>query len=264
MPAYSRAFADDEEIEFDLENTEPEEIPDNLPPEEKTYAKRYADLRRYSQSQLAKERKDKEDLQRQLQEASKSHLQLPSADDDAALDEWMQNYPDLARVLTRLSDRQAEKRTQDVKAQLEEIEAERKNLRVETSMQKLANAHPDFFTTLRTDEKFHQWLATKSKATQDIMYTENEDWQAASDVISLYKFENNITAPKANRSNTNREVVRDVPVRSRTTPSASTEYQFTESQIKKMSAEEYDMLEDKITEAWKNGKVLMDQTGGAR
>jgi hypothetical protein len=260
MALYQKAFADDEDDEIDLQDDTPVVVDDAAPPEEKTWAKRYADLRRLTSK---KDLKNKE-LEAQLEEASKSHLKLPNAEDDAALDAWMQSYPDLSRVLTRLASRQAEAQVSQAMSKVQEIEAERKQLRKATAMEQLANAHPDFFTDIRGDAKFHEWLATKSPVIQDIMYSEdNNDWKSASDVVALYKSENGIGAKKTKTAQ-NREVVKEVPTRSTNRPTTLNEGQFSESQIKSMSAAEYERYSDDIDEAMKTGKVVMDLSGGAR
>lgn len=263
MPLYQRSFVEDDEDEFNLDQEEIIEVPDNLPPEEKTYAKRYGDLRRYSQTQINKLKAQIESLTNQVTTATKSHLQLPNTEDDQALDEWMKTYPDLSRVLTRLSDRRAQQATSEFNQKLQQLEEDRKALKKQEAMQNLANAHPDFFGEIRVDEKFHEWLAAKSPRIQNIMYADdNDDWQSAADVISMYKLEKNIKPKKDN--DVQREIIRDVPTRSRPSPTTSVEYSFSESQIELMSAAEYEQFEEQIEKARKEGRILRDRSAGMR
>lgn len=258
MPLYARSFVDDDE-ELELIDPENVVVPDDAPPEEKTWGKRYADLRRLDQKKDTKIR----DLEAQLSKASQSHLQLPDPNDDKALDEWVNSYPDLARVLTTLAGKQAEKATAEVKAQLEQLDIDRRAARKTNAMEALAQAHPDFFGVIRLDENFHEWLASKSQAIQDIMYRDdNEDWKSASDVISMYKAETGVITKPQTKKQPGAE--REVRVQSRPTPSASSQYIFTESQIQKMDGPTYDLNEAKIAQAMKDGKVLMDITAGSR
>lgn len=261
--AYSRTITETEdEDDFDLDNPLEENVQETAPPEEKTFAKRYGDLRRYSALQLAKKDQENADLRRQLEEGTKGHLRLPDPNDEKATDEWIAEYPDLSKIVARLAARQAEQAIREVKAKVDQLENSRKELTKLTAQEQLARVHPDFFDDIRLDPKFGDWLATKSKMMYNALYVNEDDWQAAADVISLYKSE---TGKSTKQRDNSRDTIREVrPRRNSTTPTTSNEYSFTESQIAVMSADEYERNEEAINDAMRKGRVLRDMSAGLR
>lgn len=257
---YQRSIMDDED-EDTLDNNDQlvQVQEDNLTPEEVTWKKRYADLRRLEQKNALRLK----DLERQIETGSKHNLGLPNANDNAALEEWMQTYPDIAKVVSTLATRQAAQLMEEVNSKVKDFEQDKRQNEIDRAIENLGRAHPDFFTEIRTDPEFIEWISGKSKRLQDALYSDESitDWQSAADVITLYKSEKGIGTKK---TDTRREAVKEVPTRQTNKPSSSNEYTFTESQIKAMKPYEYDRLEDSINEAMSKGKVLMDLSGGAR
>ena len=69
------------------EKAEDEEEPKNA--EEKTFKKRYGDLRRHSQEKEREFQKQLDDLKVQLEKATKKEIKLPKT--EAEIDEWQNN-----------------------------------------------------------------------------------------------------------------------------------------------------------------------------
>jgi hypothetical protein len=265
MPLYQRAIVDDEET---IENFEEEvTTTEELTPEEATYKKRYGDLRRFQQSEAAKFRKELDALKQQLASTTKQNLNLPNSTNEADIDQWMAEYPQVAAIVAGIASRQANAATDEVKSRVAELDSRRQQMDEEYAQRKIDEIHPDFFNEIRVDEKFHQWLAEQSQFIQDAMYVNSTDWKMASNVIDMYKAQNGIvtknnTTPKAD---TRKEAAKDVNARGgRTPPSVGGEVLFRESQIAKMTGEEYERNEEAIAKAWAEGKVLRDMTAGAR
>lgn len=267
MPAYSRSFMEEDEeldnleIEQRLDNEEPE-----LTKEEITWKKRYGDLRRLQQQTAT----DLKIMKKQLEDTASARFSMPNPNDERALDEWRQNYPDIANIVTVLASKEAKKQMEKVDQRLAQFEEDKQKDAIETAVRKLSDAHPDFFDNIRLDPEFDAWIRSKSKRMQDALFSDESvtDWQSAADVIALYKMEKGITeAPKKkNRDDQRRQTVMDVPTRQRG-PSLNNnigDYTFTESQIGNMKDWEYEQNEEKINDAMKKGKVFMDISGGAR
>lgn len=257
MPNYQRNYNEEEDVVIDEDIV----VPQTTSKEEQTFAQRYADLRRH----LAKKETEwKESIQALTAQVNRTDL--PNEEDEAAIEEWVSAHPKIAKIVIGLADRRAARASESISEQLADIRAREKNLEKETAERKLAERHPDFFTDIRNDPAFHEWLDGKSKVMQDALYADDYDWRTAADVVTLYKTENNIGAKKeAPKKNSNRELVEDVTPRAAARPKDNGgSYLFSESEIQKMKDSEYEAREEEIHKAMREGRVLMDLSGGAR
>ena len=260
MPIYRRPDEDEEEI-MSQEDVSAAETSTELSDTEKTWAKRYGDLRR----QYQRMQSTLSDMEKRLQ--SNTYLTVPQANDEAAIDQWITEHPDVAAIVMGLADRRAAALTEGIQTRLQSIDEKEAKLAKDTAFTKLNALHPDFFTTIRHEESFHEWLATKSKSMQDAIYGDANDWQAASDVIDLYKIQNGGDSKKSSsRTDKQKEDAREVRGRSNrpNSPETGRRMRFSESQVERMSGREYEQFEEAINEAIRNGEFEYDLTGGAR
>ncbi len=65
----------------------------NLSAEEKSFKKRYGDLRRHSQQQQTTLQKQIDELRSQLQSSTEKQIKLPKSEEE--LNEWARAYPDV-------------------------------------------------------------------------------------------------------------------------------------------------------------------------
>ena len=73
--------------------------------EEKSFKKRYGDLRRHMQDK-EKDWDDKfKTLQRQLEDSTKQEIKLPKSDDD--IEAWAKEYPDVAAIVETIAIKKA-------------------------------------------------------------------------------------------------------------------------------------------------------------
>lgn len=250
MPLYKRTDPDDIE---DIDSEEEIVVTPELAPEEKSWAKRYGDLRRHSQMVIA-------DYKRQLEAAKSATVDIPDEYDAAAIEEWVNANPRISKIVTEIARRQAEQATGTIAERMRVLDEREKQLAIEKAEQKLAEVHPDFFDEIAPSEEFETWLLSKSQRIQDVMAGEDYDWEAAADVVTLYKAEKGVGKPKPVK----RESNADNPRGHRPNPPAGRgNYKFTESQIKAMSGAEYAANEEAIDDAFRTGKVLRDISGGA-
>ena len=96
-----------------VEENEPQEAePANA--EERSFKKRYGDLRRHQQSK-EKEYEDRiATLEKQLNESTKQEIKLPKSDED--IEAWSKRYPDVSAIVETI----AIKKAKEQSAQLEE------------------------------------------------------------------------------------------------------------------------------------------------
>lgn len=253
MPLYKRPELDDEEL--DTVDTTP--VNPVLDQEESSFKKRYGDLRRYSQAQV-KERDDKiKELEQQL--ANRTAPQLPKTKED--IEAWAQKYPDVFGLIKSMIQMDLSEHDQSVQQRLSRIQEDEHRNKVRAAEIELERLHPDFFTEIRVDPAFREWLSSKSQRTQDALYKNDTDAAAAAEVITMYKLETGYGKRKPGRP---ADAAREVPPSSRTNPGTRGDVTFKESQIARMSEEEYERLEADIDRARREGRIEMDITGGAR
>jgi len=228
--------------------------------EEKSFKKRYGDLRRHMQDK-EKDWDDKfKTLQRQLEDSTKQEIKLPKSDGD--IEAWAEQYPDVAAIVETIAIKKAKEQAAGLEERVKEIDemkadASRKKAEVE-----LMTAHPDF-GEIRDDDSFHEWVDEQPKWVQDALYENASDSRSAARAIDLYKADMGINTKKP--ASNNKDAARSVNSRSNATPdSEDSKNVFKESQVNKMSAQQYEKASDAIMEAIRTGKFIYDMSGNAR
>jgi hypothetical protein len=257
-----RIKRDEEELELLLkeqkgdEVSEDDEVPANA--EEKTFKKRYGDLRRHSQKMQEDFQNQINDLKTQVKEVSRSEFQLPTSEDD--LEKWMSKYPDVAAIVETIAIKKAKEQSADLEERMTVIDT----MRVDAERQKaeavLLQIHPDF-DEIRTSEDFHDWAEEQPKWIQQALYENDNDAKSAARAIDLYKADNNIKVKKGRSS----DAAEAVSPRSRNKPQSNASgNRIKESDVQRMSASEYEKNQDTIMEAIRTGDFVYDVSGSAR
>ena len=232
------------------------EVEENdLSSEEKSFKKRYGDLRRFQQ-QKEKEWQDKfNELERKLVEKS-SNLSLPKTEAEVA--QWVKKYPDVAAIVESLADKKARERDVDLDIRLKNIEEMRDSLASEKAETELMKLHPDF-DEIRETDAFHDWAEEQPRWVQSALY-EDTDVKAAARAIDLYKLDKGIkkTTPEKNAA-------LSVNTRNRVSPKDDTSSGwYSESQVAKMSDKEYAAKAEEIDKAQREGKFRYDLSQKSR
>ncbi len=241
------------------EKAEDEEKPKNA--EEKTFKKRYGDLRRHSQEKEKEFQKQLDELKVQLEKATKKEIKLPKT--EAEIETWAKDYPDVAAIIETIAIKKAKEQSDALEQRIKEID----ELNAQTSKEKaeveLLRIHPDF-AEIRESDDFHEWADEQPKWVQDALYENSEDARSAARAIDLYKGDRNIgTKEKVNSS---KEAAKAVSTKNqKTIPDAeSKNSMIKESDIQKMTADEYEANSDTIMEAIRAGNFIYDVSGSAR
>ena len=249
---------DEGDTQQKYENSAEDETPEDdsqLSGEEKSFKKRYGDLRRH----MAKKEKEWEERFAAL-ESDTSSVRPPKSDED--IEEWASKHPDVAAIVETIAEKkasekfaQADKRLQDLDAAKEEAD----RVRAENAIRKV---HSDFDDLSKSDE-FHDWVEEQPKWVQDALYENPDDPKSVIRVIDLYKVDNNLT-PAAKKENT-KKAASNVKTKSRTSvdPDDSQNY-LKESVVSKMGDKEFEERYDEIQKAMASGKFVYDMSGGAR
>ena len=235
--------------------------PEPTDAEERTFKKRYGDLRRHSQKKESEMQKQLDEMRQQLTQLTAKEIKLPKSEEELAT--WAAQYPDVAKIVESIAIKKAKEQSAGIEERLKKIdEMEQKTLR-ERAEGELMRLHPDF-DTIKEDDKFHDWVEKQPKWVQNALYENDNDAISAARAIDLYKADMGIRAPKAKDSG--REAAKEVNTRSgRSAPvGENTEGVFYESQVQKMSAEQYEAVEAEIADAMRKGKFVYDISGNAR
>ena len=239
---------------------EPEEAePENA--EEKTFKKRYSDLRRHQQQQAEELKKEIAVLRNQLTEATKKEMKLPKSDED--IEKWAEEYPDVAAIVETIAMKKASEQSTALEARLKAIDEMQINATKEKAEAQLMQIHPDF-GEIRDSDDFHQWAEEQPKWVQDALYENDNDARSAARAIDLYKADKGIA--KKDESTNNKNAAKTVSAKnSRSKPQSDEASTYLkESTVQKMSPQEYEKNSDDIMEAIRSGKFVYDVSGSAR
>jgi hypothetical protein len=232
--------------------------PDNA--EERSYKKRYADLRRGSQK--AKEELETRiaALETQLKQSAAQEIKLPKSDED--IDTWAKEYPDVAAIVETIAIKKAREQQAGLADKVKEIDEMRETASRERAEVELLKAHPDF-GEIRDSDEFHDWAEEQPKWVQEALYENDNDARSASRAIDLYKADMNI---KTKKPSGNKDAAKSVNTRnSRSQPDAeSNNNKLSESKVNRMTTKEYEKHQDEIMEAIRGGNFIYDISGSAR
>ena len=259
-----RIKRDEEELEQMMKEQKGEVEPEEAEPtnaEEKTFKKRYSDLRRHQQKQAEEFKAELENLKRQLSEATKKEMKLPKSDED--LEKWAQDFPDVAAIVETIAMKKAREQSTDLEERLKAIDEMQLSATKEKAEAELMRLHPDF-GDIRDSDDFHEWAEEQPKWVQEALYDNDNDAKSAARAIDLYKSDRNISKAKPSKNGKGAaEAVNTKNTRTKPQENEASSY-LKESDVQKMSPQEYEKQSDEIMEAIRSGKFIYDVSGSAR
>ena len=255
LEAQQRGESEEEATEEKKTDTEAKE--ETLSAEEKSFKKRYGDLRRHMGE---KEKEWKERLEALESRLENTSVIPPKSDEDIA--EWSQKYPDVAGIVETIAAKKAqemfskaEKRLQEI----DEVQSEAKRIELEAEIKQ---EHSDF-DELKASDKFHNWAEKQPKWVQDALYENADDPASVVRVIDLYKIDHKIT--KDDKKANKKAAASVVTKRTKTSVDADEAGSYIkESDVAKMSTKDFEKNQDKINEALRANKFIYDISGTAR
>ena len=227
----------------------------DLTREEKTYKKRYDDLRRH-QNKLVEQVKTLE-----AQVSDPSSFAAPTTEEE--LEAWKEKYPDVANIVSTLAKKEAQamyNAADERLSRLDEIAEQAGRAKAEAEIRAI---HSDF-DELKESDAFHDWVDVQPKWVKDALYVNSDDPASVARVIDLYKADNNIVN-KGKKASAKKAAAAIITKKGRTSVDADeSNGRITESDVNKMSAAEYEKRSDEIMEAIRGGRFVYDMTGAAR
>jgi len=232
---------------------------ESLAPEEKTFKKRYGDLRRHSQEKEKSYQDEIFKLKEQLSQTAKKEINLPKSDEE--IEKWSQEYPDVAKIVESIATKKAQELDSSLEERMKliaEKEASASRARAEAELMSL---HPDF-EDIRNDQQFHDWVDTQPRWVQQALYENETDSKSAARAIDLYKVDMGLTEIKKKKAtNSSKEAAKAVTKATSSAPSPTKEgqpNQIRESDVAKMKGQEFEKNEEAIKEAIRSGNFIYD------
>lgn len=218
--------------------------------EEKTFKKRYGDLRRHNESvkkDLESANSRIQDLENQLKE--KANTPKSKAD----LKAWMEKYPELAAAVETIASEKATEQFQQNETRFAALEERESDMRRKDAEAEIFKAHKDF-DEIRNDDAFHDWVDNQPKVIQDALYDNVDDAQAVIRVLDLYKVDKDKTT-----KNPSKDAMKEVKTGSNKNPADVTDKKtFKESDVAKMTTKQFEKNLNDILEAQKEGRFIYD------
>ena len=273
MALASRKYSRDDKIQKDQEELDKliaenkgevkeevqEQEPEPTTAEEKTFKKRYGDLRRHAQQKEADLQTQIDQLRTQLEESTKKELSLPKSDED--IEAWAKQHPDVAAIVETIAIKKSKEQSKELEDRIQKINEMQESATKEKAEVELLKLHPDF-VDIREDDDFHNWAEEQPQWVQKALYENDNDAKSAARAIDLYKADRNIGKKKTSSKDAARATN---PKSTRTKPQTNEESTYLkESQVQKMSSQEYERRADEVMEAIRTGKFIYDVSGSAR
>jgi len=230
-------------------------------PEEKTFKKRYSDLRRHQQKQAEDFKKEIETLRSQLSEATKKEMKLPKSDED--IEAWASEYPDVAAIVETIAMKKSNERAKELEDRMKAIDEMQTNATKEKAEAELIRIHPDY-SEIRDSDDFHNWAEEQPAWVQKALYENDNDAKSAARAIDLYKSDREKSEKVSKKGSS--DAAKTINTKSkRSNPQADESSSYLkESEVQKMSATQYEKNAEKVMEAIRSGKFIYDVSGSAR
>ena len=244
-----------ESVEAKETDTEVKE--ETLSAEERSFKKRYGDLRRHLQQ---KEKEWETKLEVLQKSSERMGIIPPKSDED--IEEWSKEYPDVAGIVETIAAKKAQEMFERANTrikELDEAQAEANRVKAENEIRK---SHSDF-DDLRDSDEFHDWADEQPKWVRDALYENSDDPASVVRIIDLYKVDKGLTN-QAKKAKT-KDAAKTVTRRGKTEVDlADANGMIRESEVAKMSDKEFEERSDEINAAMRSGKFVYDVTGSAR
>ncbi len=230
--------------------------------EERTFKKRYGDLRRHSQKQQTDLQKQIDDLKSQLEMSTKKQIKLPKTEEE--LSEWAREYPDVAKIVETIAIKKAKEQSSELEERMKKIDVMQYEAHKQKAEAELMGLHPDFDQIRDTDD-FHNWVEDQPKWVQQALYENETDALSAARAIDLYKSDMGMVKKQRNNKEQEKDAAKGVRTSRGSGPDATGgSGSIRESEVERMSAKEYEARQEEIANAIRTGKFIYDLSGAAR
>jgi hypothetical protein len=258
MAKYRRQEEPEDTLTYaeEIQQEQVQSAPEATDNDEASFKKRYGDLRRHTQQLIQQKDQEISAVKQQLDTAAKGQIKFPKTDDE--IDQWSRKYPDVALIVDTIARKRANKAMEEGDKRLAGLKQLETKLTRKDAEQQLVQVHPDF-NVIRQDAAFHDWVALQPQNIQDSLYKNNTDARAAARAIDLYKSDTG-----KRKTTTKKSAAHAVGRTSSFTRASNGKMKFSESQVSKMSDNDFEKHEEAIGDAMRSGNFNYDLSGGVR
>lgn len=219
------------------------------------YKKRYDDLKKHYDQKLSEFKRTEQELRDQAREAEPQY-QAPKSQED--LDRFRTEYPDLYDTVETVAHMRSQQEVEALRSRFSVIEQREAQIAAREAESALQERHPDF-DQIRGDDSFHEWAQEQPNQIQDWIYNNPNDVTLAVKALDLYKLETGKGQGSRKRRSGNRQPqggsAADMVSTKTTNVDAKEAKIWTESEIAKMSLDQFDRHEEEIKIAMEEGRV---------
>lgn len=226
---------------------------EDAPQQQANYKKRYDDLKKHYDSKLNEFRQ----REQELLAASQPVYEAPKSEED--LMRFREEYPDLYDTVETVAHMRAEEQMKEMRQRFSAIEQREMEISRREAEAALQERHPDF-DEIRGDDAFHEWAKEQPDQIQGWIYNNPDNVTLAVKALDLYKLETGRGRkgpgrPRKQQSSLSRSSAADMVSTKTTGVDAKQPKIWTESEIAKMSLDQFDKYENEIREAISEGRV---------
>ena len=219
------------------------------------YKKRYDDLKRKHNRTIDEFKQKESAFQTQLQ-ATQPKYEAPKSQEE--LQQFRNSNPDLYDTVESVAHNIAAEQLNTLQPRLSAIEAREQQLAIREAEESMRNNHSDY-DEIKGSDDFHAWASEQPKQIQDWVYHNPDDVSLASKAIDLYKMESGKGQNSSKRRSNSRQQSPQSAADMVSTKTTNVEPQqkriWTETEISKMSLDQFDKHEADIRLAIDEGRV---------
>ena len=219
------------------------------------YKKRYDDLKKHYDQKLSEFKRTEQELRDQAREVEPQY-QAPKSQED--LDRFRTEYPDLYDTVETVAHMRSQQEVEALRSRFSVIEQREAQIAAREAESALQERHPDF-DQIRGDDSFHEWAQEQPDQIQDWIYNNPNNVTLAVKALDLYKLETGKGQGSRKRRSGNRQPqggsAADMVSTKTTNVDAKEAKIWTESEIAKMSLDQFDRHEEEIKIAMEEGRV---------
>jgi len=253
--AESLYYEDDDDNEPQQQKATRKKAPSSEDEPSTNYKKRYDDLKKHYDQKLSEFKRTEQELREQSREAEPQY-QAPKTQED--LDRFRTEYPDLYDTVETVAHMRSQQEVEALRSRFSVIEEREAQIAAREAEAALQERHPDF-DQIRGDDSFHEWAQEQPNQIQDWIYNNPNDVTLAVKALDLYKLETGKGQGSRKRRSGNRQPqggsAADMVSTKTTNVDAKEAKIWTESEIAKMSLDQFDRHEDEIKIAMEEGRV---------
>jgi hypothetical protein len=253
--AESLYYEDDDDNEPQQQKATRKKAPSSEDEPSTNYKKRYDDLKKHYDQKLSEFKRTEQELREQSREAEPQY-QAPKSQED--LDRFRTEYPDLYDTVETVAHMRSQQEVEALRSRFSVIEEREAQIAAREAESALQERHPDF-DQIRGDDSFHEWAQDQPDQIQDWIYNNPNNVTLAVKALDLYKLDTGKGQGSRKRRSGNRQPqggsAADMVSTKTTNVDAKEAKIWTESEIAKMSLDQFDRNEDEIKIAMEEGRV---------